>query len=128
MSFFKKIGVSLPNIWYFSNKRRSPKKLGSHSIGSTHTTLILQMSEKMQSEQIKSIPSFNCFIQPASPWIIYVAPPTIRFHSLPSCSATKISAVRTRSFFNYNELFVRNFQFLQKHLLHVIAHSSFNSK
>ena len=44
----------------------------THSIGSTHTTLFPSDESNPRAKQIKNIHSFNCFIKPASPWIIYL--------------------------------------------------------
>ena len=69
---------------FFISKGVFPKIWGhpTHSIGSTH-----------KAKQIKSIHSFNCFIKPASPWIIYVAPPMIRLHSLLSFTHSSASGM-----------------------------------
>ena len=62
---------------FFGNKGSIPRIWGhqhTHSIDSTHTTLFSFRWVNSQSEADQNIHSFNCFIQPASPWITYVAP------------------------------------------------------
>ena len=60
----------------------------------THNTFSLQMSQIPERSRSKTSTAFNCFIQPASPWIIYVAPPpTIRLHSLLSFTHSLVSGI-----------------------------------
>ena len=63
--------------FFFSAIREFSQKPGvtstQHRLYS-HNTFSLQMSQIQRTKQIKNIHSFYCFIQPASPWITYVAP------------------------------------------------------
>ena len=72
-------------LFFFSNKGVFSKIWGHPA----HTEQVLLTQHfyssdesNLRAKQIKNIHSFNCFIQPALPWIIYVAPPTIRLYSL----------------------------------------------
>ena len=62
---------------FFLAVRAFSQKFGvtQHSIRLyAHNTFFPSDESNPRAKQIKNIHSFNCFIQPASPWIIYIAP------------------------------------------------------
>ena len=62
---------------FFSNTGTFPKIWGhpAHTAWALLTQHFYPSDESNpRAKQIKNIHSFNCFIQPASPWIIYVSP------------------------------------------------------
>ena len=64
-------------IFFFISKGVFPKIWGhpTHTAQALLTQHFFPSDEpNPRAKQIKSIHSFNCFIKPASPWIIYVAP------------------------------------------------------
>ena len=68
-------------FFFFSSKGVLPKIWG-HPTHTQHFCFPTDESNP-RAKQIKNIHSFNCFIKPALPWIIYVAPQRyIYLHSL----------------------------------------------
>ena len=84
-------------FFFFGNKGVFPKIWGhpAHTAEALLTQHFFPSDElNLRAKQIKNVHSFNCFIQPASPWIIYVAPPPmIRLHSLLSFTPSLASGM-----------------------------------